>query len=207
MLLLIFPIIGVILSNFFGLNILYSYIINRTNLTKEYNEILFTIIFFNSFNWILYSVMVDDIFLYFSTLFQLISSFGFIQILYKYMDISKLIYIEIISIIYIIYFFIIIFLIHFIPNIPSNIFINITGYTAMITCISTYFSPLLIMKKVIVTKDNTLIYLPQAIIGSINLTCWLVYSIIINDIFQIITDILGLSMCLFQIIIYFIFSI
>lgn len=207
MLLLIFPIIGVILSNFFGLNILYSYVKNRANLINEYNEILFTILFFNSINWILYSIMVKDIFLYLSTLFSLLSSFGFIQILYKYIDISKLIYIEIISIIYIIYFFIIIFFIQFIPNIPSYIYINITGYTAMITCILSYFSPLLIIKKVIITKDNSLIYFPQAIIGTINLTCWLIYSIIIDDIFQIITDVLGLSMCVFQIIIYFLFSI
>lgn len=46
----------------------------------------------------------------------------------------------------------------------------------MLSSISTYFSPLLIMKKVIMTKDSSLIYLPQAVVGCINLSCWLIYS-------------------------------
>jgi len=203
----IFPIIGVILTNFFGLNILYSYVINRTNLIKEYNQLLFTIIFFNCVNWILYSIIINDIFLYTCNICSLISSFGFIQILYKYIDISKLIYIELLSLLFILYFLIMIYLINFVNNIPSNVIINITGNSAMLSSLCTYFFPLIIIKNVIYTKDTTLIYLPQAIIGALNLSCWLVYGIFVNDIYQIIAYSLGLSMCLFQIFVYLLFSI
>jgi uncharacterized protein with PQ loop repeat len=205
--LVIFPVIGVVLTNFFGLNILYSYVINRTKLVQEYNEILFTIIFFNCINWIIYSIVIKDIFLYTCNISSIISSFGFIQLLYKYIDISKLIYIELISCLFIIYLLIIIFLLNFTYNISENVFINITGNCAMFSSLSTYFSPLLIIKKVINTKDPSLIYLPQAIIGTVNLSCWLVYGILINDIYQIITNSLGLCMCLFQVFIYLLFSI
>jgi len=205
--LVIFPVIGVVLTNFFGLNILYSYVINRTKLVQEYNEILFTIIFFNCINWIIYSIVIKDIFLYTCNISSIISSFGFIQILYKYIDISKLIYIELISCLFILCVLTIIFLLNFTYNISENVFINITGNCAMFSSLSTYFSPLLIIKKVINTKDLSLIYLPQAIIGTVNLSCWLVYGILINDIYQIITNSLGLGMCLFQVFIYLLFSI
>jgi len=205
--LIIFPVIGVILTNFFGLNILYSYVFNRTKLVQEYNEILFTIIFFNCINWIIYSIVIKDIFLYTCNICSLISSFGFIQILYKYIDILKLFYIELISCLFIIYILTIIFLLNFTYTISANIFINITGTCAMFSSLSSYFSPLLIVTKVINTKDPSLIYLPQAIVGTINLSCWLVYGILINDIYQIITNSLGLGMCLFQVFIYLLFSI
>ena len=138
---------------------------------------------------------------------SLISSFGFIQILYKYIDILKLFYIELISCLFIIYILTIIFLLNFTYTISANIFINITGTCAMFSSLSSYFSPLLIVTKVINTKDPSLIYLPQAIVGTINLSCWLVYGILINDIYQIITNSLGLGMCLFQVFIYLLFSI
>ena len=41
MLTIIFPIIGVILTNLIGLNILKTYIDNRLQIKKEYNEVLF----------------------------------------------------------------------------------------------------------------------------------------------------------------------
>ena len=199
------PIIGVILTNLFGLNIIYSYFCNRINLIKDYNEILFTIGFFNALNWVLYSIVVKDIFLYTCNIFSIIGSFGFIQILYKHIQIPKLIYIELISFFFILYFLILLYLINFQKNIPNNIIIYITGNCAMISSLSTYFSPLIIIKKVIQTTETSLIYLPQAIIGSINLSCWLIYAILVKDIYQIITDSLGLGMCLFQVFVYLYF--
>ena len=58
---LIFPIIGVVLTNLFGINIGYSYYSNRTNLVQEYNEILFTIVFFNALNWSLYGIVSKNV--------------------------------------------------------------------------------------------------------------------------------------------------
>lgn len=200
---IIFPIIAVLLTNLFGLNILNTYYKNRINLIYEYNEIQFTIIFFNSINWMIYGSVSKNICLYVANIFTLLFSFGFIQILYKYIELSKLKYIEIISLIFIIYFIVIIYIINF-TYVDKSIIIDITGTLSTISSICTYFSPILIIKKVIETKDNTLIYLPQVLIGIINLSCWLIYGIVLNDIYQIITDSFALSMCLLQLIIYII---
>lgn len=198
---IIFPIIAVILTNFFGMNILRSYYKNRINLIHEYNEIQFTIILFNSINWMIYGIMSKDIFLYVANIFTLYSSFGFIQILYKNIKLQKIIYIEITTTLFLIYIITIIFIINF-TNVSRNLLVNITGTACTISSILTYFSPILIIKKVIETKDNTLIYLPQILIGLINLSCWLCYGIMINDIYQILTDSLSLGICIIQIIIY-----
>ena len=198
---IIFPIIAVILTNFFGMNILRSYYKNRINLIHEYNEIQFTIILFNSINWMIYGVMSKNIFLYVANIFTLYSSFGFIQILYKNIKLQKIIYIEITTSLFLIYIITIIFIINF-TNVSRNLLVNITGTACTTSSILTYFSPVLIIKKVIETKDNTLIYLPQILIGLINLSCWLCYGIMINDIYQILTDSFSLGICIIQIIIY-----
>ena len=66
---------------------------------------------------------------------------------------------------------------------------------------------MLIIKRVIDTKDPSLIYLPQVIIGIVNLSCWLIYAFMIDDIYQILTDIFGLIPCVIQIIIYIFYKI
>ena len=78
----------------------------------------------------------------------------------------------------------------------------IIGIVAMLTSITTNISPLLVIKNVIEKNSNELIYLPQALIGTLNLSCWLVYAIIINDIYQLITNAVGLGMCVVQIVVY-----
>ena len=198
---IIFPIIGVILTNFFGMNILCSYYKNRINLIHEYNEIQFTIILFTSINWMIYGIVSKNIFLYVSNIFTLFSSFGFIQILYKHLEFSKLIYIELISLIFLTYIIAIVFIINFI-NLNKSLLINITGTVCTTSSILSYFSPIIIIKKVIETNDNTLIYLPYILIGLVNLSFWLCYGIIINDIYQILTDSFSLLICIVQIIIY-----
>ena len=45
--LFIFPIVGVILSNFIGISVCKTYIENRLVPQKEYNETLFNIMFYN----------------------------------------------------------------------------------------------------------------------------------------------------------------
>lgn len=99
-----------------------------------------------------------------------------------------------------------IFIINFVDSMndqPNKSFIiNICGTVALSSSMITYFSPIIIIKTVIDTKDPSLIYLPQAIIGTINLSSWLIYAFMINDIYQILTDIFGITMCLIQIIIY-----
>jgi len=68
MLKIIFPILGVILTNLFGLNILKSYLINREEIVQNYNEILFYIIIFNTSSWLLYGTIIKDIFIFTSSI-------------------------------------------------------------------------------------------------------------------------------------------
>lgn len=201
MLKLVFPILGVILTNIFGLNVLKSYLDNREKIIQNYNEILFYVIFINITCWLLYSTLVKDLYIYLSCILTLIFSFGFILIMYKYIKLEKLIYIEILSFISLIYFIIIIYLINF-TEIKLDLIEKIVGVTCIVTDISSNFSPILIVYQVVKTKNTELIYLPQAFINFINHLCWLIYSILIDDIYLLISNIISVGLCLFQIIIY-----
>jgi uncharacterized protein with PQ loop repeat len=122
------------------------------------------------------------------------------------MNNEKLFYIEIISLVFIIYFISLTLLINFIPNISDNLIQSIIGITSILTSMMNNFSPMLIIKKVIETKSNSLIYLPQALIGFVNLSCWLIYGVIIKDYFQIIANVVSMLFCFIQIIIYYYFE-
>ena len=198
MLRIIFPIFGVILTNLVGCNLIRSYLLNRENLIHEYNEILFYTIIFNTIGWTIYGTVIKDIFIFISGITTIISSFGFIQIMYKYIKPEKLIYIEIISILFYLYFIIIIGLINF-----SDINIKkILGVSCIIFTILMNFMPILIIKQVINTQNTDLIYLPQAIINFINYSCWFIYGLLNYNLVLLITNSVSLSLCLFQIIVY-----
>lgn len=201
MLNLIFPIVGVILSNLFGFNICKTYIENRLVQQKEYNEPLFNIIFYNSISWGFYGIIFNDIFVYLSVLSTLLFSYLFIQNLYKNLKIEKLFLFELTNCIFITYFLFLVFLFNFSQY--SFIVKIIIGYTSIITTIITNISPLLIIREVIKTKNNSLIYLPQALIGLINLSCWVTYGFLINDLYQIIANSICIFFCLLQIIAYY----
>jgi hypothetical protein len=194
----IFPIIGVILTNLLGVNIIYTYYENRIVEKQEYNEYLFYILFFNSLCWLLYAIITIDIYIFLSVILSLIGSFAFILNLYNKINKKKLIYIETICVLYFIYFMTIIYFLNF-TNYNLKMII---GIIAILTSISTNISPLLVIKEVIQENSNELIYLPQALIGALNLLCWLVYAITINDNYQLITNVVGLCMCVIQIIVY-----
>jgi solute carrier family 50 protein (sugar transporter) len=203
---IVFPIIGVILTNLLGFNIMISYYQNRTNQIKKYNEYLFYVIFFNCLSWMLYGIVTNDQLIFLCCIISLFFDFWFIQILYKYIDLTKLFWIEILSSSFLIYLITITYLLSFTKINKENVLVPIIGIISTISSISTYISPLIIISEVIKTKSNELIYLPHALIGCINLSCWLIYAIMIKDIYQIITDILGLFMCVIQVCVYIIYS-
>ena len=62
---------------------------------------------------------------------------------------------------------------------------------------------MLIIREIILTKNNSLIYLPQALIGFVNLVCWFIYGLMINNIYQLITNGICTIVCFIQIILYF----
>lgn len=198
MLKIIFPIFGVILTNLVGCNLIRSYLSNREKLIHEYNEILFYSIIFNTIEWTIYGLVIKDIFIFSSCITTIIASFGFIQIMYKYINPEKLIYIEIMSILFYSYFIIIIGLINF----TDIRMVKIIGISCIVTTILMNSIPMLIIKKVINTQNTDLIYLPQAIINFINYSCWFIYGYINYNLVLLITNSVSLSLCLFQIIVY-----
>ena len=200
-----FPITGVVLTNLLGFNIMSSYKQNRLVQVKKYNEYLFTIIFFNCLSWMLYGIVTKDFLIYLSCVTSLFFDFGFIQLLYKYAEPNVIFHLEILSGIFTLYFIIIVYLLNYTQIDFNKILFPIIGTVSMLSSISTNFSPLIIINQVIKTKSNELIYLPQALIGCVNLSCWLAYGLLLNDIYQIITNSLGLTMCVCQLIIYFLY--
>ena len=200
-----FPITGVILTNLLGFNIMVSYKQNRLTQVKKYNEYLFTIIFFNCLSWMLYGIVTADLLIYLSCVTSLIFDFGFIQLLYRYAEPNVVFRLEILSGGFTLYFVIIVYLLNFTKINFEQKLLPVIGIVSMISSVSTNFSPLAIISQVIKTKSNELIYLPQALIGTVNLTCWLVYGFLLNDIYQIITNSLGLLMCICQLCIYFLY--
>jgi solute carrier family 50 protein (sugar transporter) len=200
---ILFPTLGVILTNLFGLSILRSYILNRDQLINEYNEILFYLILFNGQLWLLYGVIIKDIFISLSSITSIISSFGFIQIMYKHIKIEKKIYIEILTIIALLYILSIIFLLNF-TSIDILIIRQIVGISCMLITFATNISPLLIIREVIIRQNTEQIYLPQIFINSINYLCWLIYAFILDDIFIIVTNTICLFILLSIFIIYLI---
>ncbi len=201
-----FPITGVVLTNLLGLNIMVSYKQNRLAQVKKYNEYLFSIIFFNCLSWMLYGIVTADLLIYLSCVTSLVFDFGFIQLLYKYAEQNVVTHLEILSGIFTIYLITIVYLINFTSiNVKENL-LPIIGTVSMVSSVSTNFAPFIIISQVIKTKSNELIYLPQALIGCVNLSCWLAYGLLLNDIYQIITNSLGLSMCVIQLIVYFYYN-
>lgn len=182
-----------------------SYKQNRIGQVKKYNEYLFTIIFFNCLSWMLYGIVTRDALIYLSCVTSLFFDFGFIQLLYKHAELNTIFHLEILSGTFALYFITIVYLINF-TQISLKTLLPVIGTVSMLSSITTNFSPLIIINQVIKTKSNELIYLPQASFGCVNLSCWLAYGFLLNDIYQIITNSLGLIMCVIQLIVYFIYN-
>ena len=80
----ILGIIGVIISNLLGLRIGFSYWRSRDipELPHQYNEYLFYLSFASCINWIYYGILTSDIYVFASCVITVITTFGFIQMLY-----------------------------------------------------------------------------------------------------------------------------
>ena len=201
------PISAVILTNILGCNIIYTYYINRYEMIKKYNYLLFYITFFTSLSWFVYGIITNDIYVWLSTFSPLFGSYMFIQLLHKQIDTKNLWMIELFCFILYFYFMFLTFGLTFISDIQIiNKIKQIHFIMSMALSIGTNVSPMLILYEVIRTSNSELIYLPQALIGLLNLLMWIIYAFIINDIYQIISDIINFIMCLIQLVVYFYYN-
>ncbi len=198
---LIFGIIGNILSVYFGLKILQTYKNNRLTVINKINEYLFFIMFFNTFNWLFYSIVLRDIFIFINNVVPIFGNFGMILVCYSRIEESRKIYIEIISGLFISYFIIMTFLFNFTLISYKNLSF-VFGIGAVLTSILSYLSPILIIREVIETRNHKIIYLPQVLLGLITMIIFLIYGLVINNIFIIIVDAIIIFICLVQLLVY-----
>jgi uncharacterized protein with PQ loop repeat len=199
-----YGVVGVILSNLLGLRIALSYVKNRLSQAHDYNEYLFYLSFASCVNWVYYSILTQDIYVFTSCIVSIITTFGFIQVIFQGLQTKpeRLLQIEIASILFILYWLTIILIHSILGLISDDLATQIVGLGCLIVSISKNFSPSLVLYKVVTTQDTTLIYFPQAFIGFLNLGLWVAYSIRIGDLFQILSNGASALVCLVQLIIY-----
>jgi glutaredoxin len=79
------PIAGIILSNIFGLNLIYTFTSNRKGIeSRDYNEVLFPVLFINNINWFMYGILYHDLYISLSCLLGTYGTFSTTIIFYKY---------------------------------------------------------------------------------------------------------------------------
>jgi len=199
-----YGVIGVILSNLLGLRIAQSYLKNRLAQAHEYNEYLFYLSFASCVNWIYYSVLTQDIYVFTSCIVSVITTFGFVLVIFQGLQTkpTKLLHIEIGTIIFFLYWLAMILAHGILHAISDDLAVQILGLGCLVVSIVKNFSPCLVLYQVIKTQDTTLIYFPQALIGFVNLGLWVIYSITIRDTFQVLSNSASTLVCLIQLIIY-----
>jgi uncharacterized protein with PQ loop repeat len=204
---LIFASCGLILSNLLGLNLLYTYI---KNIHKEdedkitSNILIFTILFYNSINWIIYSFWFNNLFLFLGSLCVPLGSFLCIITSYDILSTEKKIYFTIITIIFYILLIVYVLILKF-TNINENIKDNIVNYSL---CLNIFVSimPLSSILIIIKNKSTQTLYIPFTIINAIASLLWLNYGIILNNIFLIFIFAFGLLTSIIEIILYIIYN-
>lgn len=201
-------ILGVVISNLLGLRIGISYWKSRTGLVHEYNEYLFYLSFASCINWIYYGILTSDIYVFASCVVTVITTFVFIQMLYHSIQIIpdkfKLGIIET-GCVGMLGFWMGLIGLQITNVISLELSTYIMGWVCSTISVVKNFSPCLVIHQIIKSRDPTLIYFPQAILGFINLSIWVGYSIAINDIFQIVSNGLSTIVCLIQLIVWFYF--
>lgn len=179
-------IIGVLISNLLGLRIGISYWKSRLGLIHEYNQYLFYLSFASCINWIYYGILTHDIYVFASCIITVITTFGFIQMLYHSIqtdsDKFKLAIIES-GCLTMLSLWLSLIGLEITEQISLSQATQIMGWVASSISVTKNFSPCLVIGQIIKSGDPTLIYFPQAFLGFVNLAIWVGYSIAIGDIF------------------------
>jgi hypothetical protein len=198
-------IIGVLISNLLGLRIGISYWKSRLGLIHEYNQYLFYLSFASCINWIYYGILTHDIYVFASCIITVITTFGFIQMLYHSIqtdsDKFKLAIIES-GCLTMLSLWLSLIGLEITEQISLSQATQIMGWVASSISVTKNFSPCLVIGQIIKSGDPTLIYFPQAFLGFVNLAIWVGYSIAIGDIFQIVSNGLSALVCLLQLIVW-----
>jgi hypothetical protein len=209
------PIAGILLSNIFGLNLIYTFTINRNGLdSRDYNEVLFPVLFINNINWFIYGILYHDLYISLSCLCGTYGTFLTSILFYKYskreilnnhvfsciLETYNLLIIEIIFIVFLTYIISIIYLSIFI-NVNADIILAIVNNSTLFTHILTFTIPFYTLRKIIKLGNTESIYTPFTFIGLVNSLLWTIYGFNQNNIYQIITNGYGIISSFIQILI------
>ncbi len=198
---IIFGIIGNILSLYFGIKIVQTYCKNRLESVIPFNNYLFFIMFFNTFNWMFYAVVLKDMYIFINNIIVLFGNFFMMFVIWEKVTIQRKINIEIMCCMFLSYFIIMIFLLNF-TLVSYEKLLFTCGISAVITSIMSYLAPVLIIRDVIQTKNHKLIYIPQVLIGLVSMIIFTIYGFIINNFFIVGVDVVIIFLCLVQLVIY-----
>lgn len=204
---IIFASCGIILSNVLGLNLLYTYIQNINKEKEEnieYNILIFTILFYNSIDWIVYSLWFNNLFLFIGSLIVPIGSLMCIVIFYNFLSIEKKKIFTIIAILLYIFLIIYILLLQFI-NIDVNIKNSIVNYSLIFNIVASIM-PLTSIITIIKNKSTKTLYIPFTVINIVSSILWLNYGILLNNYFLIFIFAFGIFTSIIEIFIYTIFN-
>ncbi len=198
---IIFGIIGNILSLYFGIKIVQTYCKNRLESVIPFNNYLFFIMFFNTFNWMFYAVVLKDMYIFINNIIVLFGNFFMMFVIWEKITTQRKINIEIMCCMFLSYFIIMTFLLNF-TLVSYEKLLFTCGISAVITSIMSYLAPVLIIRDVIQTKNHKLIYIPQVLIGLVSMIIFTIYGFIINNFFIIGVDVVIVFLCLVQLVIY-----
>ncbi len=198
---IIFGIIGNILSLYFGIKIVQTYCKNRLESVIPFNNYLFFIMFFNTFNWMFYAVVLKDMYIFINNIIVLFGNFFMMFVIWEKVTIQRKINIEIMCCIFLSYFIIMTFLLNF-TLVSYEKLLFTCGISAVITSIMSYLAPVFIIRDVIQTKNHKLIYIPQVLIGLVSMIIFTIYGFIINNFFIVGVDVVIIFLCLVQLVIY-----
>lgn len=205
---LIFPISGLLLVNFLGLNLFNTYYQNVDKLPEEIIELnifIFTIFFFNSINWMIFSLWYNDLWIFLGGICMPIGSILCVLLLYNTLSKINKRYIEAIFIFAYIYILLYVIIINYIP-IDIDIKNTIVNYSLLFN-IFYFITPLSSIITIIKNKSTKTLYLPFTIINTSSSVLWLVYGILLNNYFLIAIYSLGLLTALIEIILYLYYNI
>jgi len=204
---------GVILANLLGCQLCKTaYNINSYENSKTYNFWLFLCIHNNCNFWMLYSLIIKDIYILSSCYSSWLGSLAILVKLLQYQTIKKpinknIINFQLVTLLYIL-------VLASLETLKTREIINynknynnyrkhlLYGITCNSYQLLYYTSPLIELKNIIETRDISSLYMPMMIVGMANTFCWALYAIMNNDIFQIIPNFCALFFFILQWIIY-----
>ncbi|XP_046864989.1 sugar transporter SWEET1-like [Xenia sp. Carnegie-2017] len=186
---------------FFSTGILTCRKIIRSNSTDNVSHLPFLITAFSSFMWVMYGLSKKD-----STI-VLVNTIGMIlqctylicHFIYSKSEpvFRHTVYIMLLTCSLLSYFK------FYLPNEEESV--NLMGLTCVVITVIMFGSPLLSFAKILRTRSSESLSFPLSMMTVLNSGLWLLYGHLINDVYIVVPNVLGLILGLLQIVLFCLF--